>query len=71
MAANIEYNTIIDYSSISGNILWSRVNWSNSEDDIPVLAIPYSGEKNGKITRIRHRWTISQEVRLNIAVLYI
>ena len=70
VTANKSYSTDISYQSISGEVLFSDVTWSNEKSDVPINVIQY---RTGActISSISHGWAIDQKVSFIVAVLYI
>ena len=70
VAANKAYSTDISYQSISGEVLFSDVTWSNEKSDTPIYVTQY---RTGActISSISHKWAIDQKVSFIVAVLYI
>ena len=70
VAANKAYSTDISYQSISGEVLFSDVTWSNEKSDTPIYVTQY---RTGTctISLISHKWEIDQKVSFIVAVLYI
>ena len=70
VTANKSYSTDISYQSISGEVLFSDVTWSNEKSDVPINVMQY---RTGActISSINHGWAIDQKVSFIVAVLYI